>query len=168
MPLKRPEEEGREVKPGSGAIRRRGLPCLQAAAARAWGKTSADFAGRPLAARSCPGQAARPPLGRRTTHRGCALRSVGPCGDDRRSASGMRTFEWHRSRAGGKRSTTECCPAGRYTSVAALRFLLWMLERAAITGALVTVPRFNGRPEPLCAVYHRDLLGHITASLRGR
>jgi molybdopterin-guanine dinucleotide biosynthesis protein A len=46
------------------------------------------------------------------------------------------------------------------------RFLLWMLERAAITGALVTVPRFNGRPQPLCAVYHRDLLGHITASLR--
>jgi molybdopterin-guanine dinucleotide biosynthesis protein A len=45
-------------------------------------------------------------------------------------------------------------------------FLLWMLERAAITGALVTVPRFNGRPQPLCAVYHRDLLGHITASLR--
>jgi molybdopterin-guanine dinucleotide biosynthesis protein A len=41
-----------------------------------------------------------------------------------------------------------------------------MLERAAITGALVTVPRFNGRPQPLCAVYHRDLLGHITGSLR--
>jgi molybdopterin-guanine dinucleotide biosynthesis protein A len=45
------------------------------------------------------------------------------------------------------------------------QFLLWMLERAAITGALVTVPRFNGRPQPLCAVYHRDLLGHIAASL---
>lgn len=45
-------------------------------------------------------------------------------------------------------------------------FLLWMLQRAEITGALVTVPRMNGRPQPLCAVYHRDLLGHITASLR--
>jgi molybdopterin-guanine dinucleotide biosynthesis protein A len=45
------------------------------------------------------------------------------------------------------------------------RFLLWMLERAAITGALVTVPRFNGWPQPLCAVYHRDLLGPIAASL---
>jgi molybdopterin-guanine dinucleotide biosynthesis protein A len=45
------------------------------------------------------------------------------------------------------------------------RFLLWMLERAAITGALVTVPRFNGRPQPLCAVYHQDLLGPITAML---
>jgi molybdenum cofactor guanylyltransferase len=45
-------------------------------------------------------------------------------------------------------------------------FLLWMLQRAGITGALVTVPRINGWPQPLCAVYHRDLLGHITASLR--
>jgi molybdopterin-guanine dinucleotide biosynthesis protein A len=45
------------------------------------------------------------------------------------------------------------------------QFLLWMLQRAAITGALVTVPRINGRPQPLCAVYHRDLLSHITASL---
>ncbi len=44
--------------------------------------------------------------------------------------------------------------------------LLWMLHRAGITGALVTVPRMNGWPQPLCAVYHRDLLGHITASLR--
>jgi len=45
------------------------------------------------------------------------------------------------------------------------RFLLWMLRRAEITGALVTVPRINGRPQPLCAVYHRDLLRGITASL---
>jgi molybdenum cofactor guanylyltransferase len=46
------------------------------------------------------------------------------------------------------------------------QFLLWMLQRAAITGALVTVPRINGWPQPLCAVYHRDLLDHLTASLR--
>lgn len=45
------------------------------------------------------------------------------------------------------------------------RFLSWMLVRAEITGALVTVPRFNGRPQPLCAVYHRDLLPFIGASL---
>src|SRR6202044_3462453 len=45
------------------------------------------------------------------------------------------------------------------------RFLSWMLLRAEITGALVTVPRINGRPQPLCAVYHRDLLRPITASL---
>jgi molybdopterin-guanine dinucleotide biosynthesis protein A len=45
------------------------------------------------------------------------------------------------------------------------QFLLWMLQRAETTGALVTVPRINGRPQALCAVYHRDLLGHISASL---
>jgi molybdenum cofactor guanylyltransferase len=45
------------------------------------------------------------------------------------------------------------------------RFLHWMLLRAEITGALVTVPRINGQPQPLCAVYHRDLLRPITASL---
>jgi molybdopterin-guanine dinucleotide biosynthesis protein A len=45
------------------------------------------------------------------------------------------------------------------------RFLAWMLQRAEITGALMTVPRVNGQPQPLCAVYHRDLLSHISASL---
>jgi molybdenum cofactor guanylyltransferase len=45
------------------------------------------------------------------------------------------------------------------------QFLLWMLQRAAITGALVTVPRINGLPQPLCAVYHRDLLDHLGASM---
>jgi molybdenum cofactor guanylyltransferase len=44
-------------------------------------------------------------------------------------------------------------------------FLLWLLRRAEITGALVTVPRINGFPQPLCAVYHRSLLQAITASL---
>ncbi len=45
------------------------------------------------------------------------------------------------------------------------KFLIWMLRRAQITGAMVTVPRINGRPQPLCAVYHQELLGSITASL---
>lgn len=45
------------------------------------------------------------------------------------------------------------------------QFLAWMLLRAEITGALMTVPCINGRPQPLCAVYHHDLLGHVTASL---
>ena len=44
-------------------------------------------------------------------------------------------------------------------------FLGWILRRAEITGALLTVPRFNGWPQPLCAVYHRDLLAGVTASL---
>jgi molybdopterin-guanine dinucleotide biosynthesis protein A len=30
---------------------------------------------------------------------------------------------------------------------------------------MVTLPRINGRPQPLCAVYHRELLGPITRSL---
>ncbi len=47
------------------------------------------------------------------------------------------------------------------------RFLNWMLQRAQTTGAWVTVPRINGSPQPLCAVYHRDLLRLITASLLG-
>jgi molybdenum cofactor guanylyltransferase len=45
------------------------------------------------------------------------------------------------------------------------RFLAWMLQRAQITGALLTVPRVNGWPQPLCAVYHRDLLAPITTAL---
>jgi molybdopterin-guanine dinucleotide biosynthesis protein A len=45
------------------------------------------------------------------------------------------------------------------------QFLRWMLLRAEITGALATVPRINGWPQPLCAVYHQSLLGHIGAAL---
>ena len=37
-------------------------------------------------------------------------------------------------------------------------FLLWILRRAQITGALMTVGRINGLPQPLCAVYHKHLL----------
>ena len=44
-------------------------------------------------------------------------------------------------------------------------FLRWMLSRALNTGALVTIPRIQGRPQPLCAVYHRELLPSITAAL---
>jgi molybdenum cofactor guanylyltransferase len=45
------------------------------------------------------------------------------------------------------------------------RLLGWMLLRAQITGALATVPRILGRPQPLCAVYHRDLLAPIATEL---
>jgi molybdenum cofactor guanylyltransferase len=45
------------------------------------------------------------------------------------------------------------------------RFLAWMLLRAETTGALITIARIGGSPQPLCAVYHRDLLPSITASL---
>ena len=39
------------------------------------------------------------------------------------------------------------------------QFLVWMVRRAEITGALVTVPCINGWPQPLCAVYHRQSAG---------
>ncbi len=45
------------------------------------------------------------------------------------------------------------------------QFLNWMLQRAETTGAWVTIPRINGLAQPLCAVYHRDLLRPIAASL---
>lgn len=45
------------------------------------------------------------------------------------------------------------------------QFLHWMVHRAELTGALATIPRVNGRPQPLSAVYHRDLLPGITRSL---
>jgi molybdopterin-guanine dinucleotide biosynthesis protein A len=44
-------------------------------------------------------------------------------------------------------------------------FLAWMLRRASITGAAATLPRLLGEPQPLCAVYCRELLPGITAAL---
>jgi len=44
-------------------------------------------------------------------------------------------------------------------------FLSYLIERSGITGASATIPMLAGRPEPLCAVYHRDLLGGIRESL---
>lgn len=44
-------------------------------------------------------------------------------------------------------------------------FLRYLLERAAITSAVATVPTLGGRPEPLCAVYRRDLLPGIADAL---
>jgi molybdopterin-guanine dinucleotide biosynthesis protein A len=44
-------------------------------------------------------------------------------------------------------------------------FLMWMLGRAQVTGAAATIPRALGQPQPLCAVYHRELLGGITRAL---
>jgi molybdenum cofactor guanylyltransferase len=45
------------------------------------------------------------------------------------------------------------------------QFLAWMLRRASTTGAVVTMPRLLGEPQPLCAVYRRELLPEITAAL---
>lgn len=44
-------------------------------------------------------------------------------------------------------------------------FLCWMLERAATTGAIATIPRLGSEPQPLCAVYRRELLAGVTEAL---
>lgn len=47
-----------------------------------------------------------------------------------------------------------------------VEFLRWMTDRAVLTQAAATVPRVEGRPQPLCAVYHRNLLDGIRDSLQ--
>ncbi len=44
-------------------------------------------------------------------------------------------------------------------------FLRWMMERAEHTNALATVPRAQGLPQPLCAIYSRAMLPHAQAAL---
>ena len=43
--------------------------------------------------------------------------------------------------------------------------LQWMLRRAETTGAMATVPRLLGEPQPLCAVYRRQLRRVVTDAL---
>lgn len=44
-------------------------------------------------------------------------------------------------------------------------FLRWMIDRASITNALATIPRLQGLPQPLCAVYAGALLPYVQAAL---
>jgi molybdenum cofactor guanylyltransferase len=44
-------------------------------------------------------------------------------------------------------------------------FLRWMLRRAETTGAMATIPRLLGKPQPLCAVYRRELRRWVTDAL---
>jgi molybdenum cofactor guanylyltransferase len=44
-------------------------------------------------------------------------------------------------------------------------FLLWLVERSVDGAAMVTVPRAGGRPQPLCAVYRRELLPDIEKAI---
>lgn len=46
-----------------------------------------------------------------------------------------------------------------------VEFLRWMVDRAAQTSALATVPLLQGQPQPLCAVYSKGLLPHVRAAL---
>jgi molybdenum cofactor guanylyltransferase len=44
-------------------------------------------------------------------------------------------------------------------------FLRWMMNRVEKTNALATIPRLQGRPQPLCAIYSNALLPHAQAAL---
>ena len=44
-------------------------------------------------------------------------------------------------------------------------FLRWMIARAGQTGALATIPRLQGLPQPLCAIYHKALLPYAQDAL---
>lgn len=46
-------------------------------------------------------------------------------------------------------------------------FLRWLMDRAATTNAVATIPLLAGRPQPLCAVYSRRLLHGIHQALAG-
>ncbi|ACO33721.1 MULTISPECIES: molybdenum cofactor guanylyltransferase [Acidobacterium] len=46
-----------------------------------------------------------------------------------------------------------------------VEFLRWLTLRAALTGAPATIPYALGRPQPLCAVYHRNLAPGLRQSL---
>lgn len=56
------------------------------------------------------------------------------------------------------------CPVDLPLLPAALLSLLW--ERNTRTGALVTLPWTNGRPQPLCAIYDSSLAEGIVTFLR--
>lgn len=45
------------------------------------------------------------------------------------------------------------------------QWVRYLIERVRITGAAATIPTLAGRPEPLCAVYRRDLLQGIRKAL---
>jgi molybdopterin-guanine dinucleotide biosynthesis protein A len=52
-----------------------------------------------------------------------------------------------------------------------IEFLRWMIERAELTQALATIPRAQGRPQPLCAIYSpalRTTAGNALAAGDGK
>jgi molybdopterin-guanine dinucleotide biosynthesis protein A len=44
-------------------------------------------------------------------------------------------------------------------------FVRYLIERAGINGSAAAIPTLAGKPEPLCAVYRRELLPGIRAAL---
>jgi molybdopterin-guanine dinucleotide biosynthesis protein A len=46
-----------------------------------------------------------------------------------------------------------------------IAFLRWMATRSRQTVAIATMPRLQGRSQPLCALYHRAFLPHVQSAL---
>ena len=46
-------------------------------------------------------------------------------------------------------------------------FLDWMVRHIETTGAMATIPALLGEPQPLCAVYRRELLWRTYGSAGG-
>lgn len=63
------------------------------------------------------------------------------------------------------------CEAERVLAIAvdlplvSAEFLAWMLTRAERTGSIATVPCVGGEPQPLCAVYRREMLATVRRAL---
>lgn len=47
-------------------------------------------------------------------------------------------------------------------------FLAWLLQRSAASEHWIVVPELDGRPQPLCAVYRRDVRGPAEQALANR
>jgi molybdopterin-guanine dinucleotide biosynthesis protein A len=49
-----------------------------------------------------------------------------------------------------------------------LPFVEWMMARAENAGAVATIPSYGGRPQPLCAIYHRAMADTLREALESR
>ncbi len=125
-------------------------------------KASVDFAGAPLLERMLGklrqlGLKARV-AGMREPVEGVAAEVVRDLHPDCGPLSGMET-------ALSRSETQTVMMLGVDLPLVEVGFLQWMLERAQITGAAATIPRVLGQPQPLCAVYRRELLAGIARAL---
>ena len=46
-----------------------------------------------------------------------------------------------------------------------VEYLVWILTRSECTDGIATVPRVSGKPQPLCAVYRRDMVAPVRQAL---
>jgi molybdopterin-guanine dinucleotide biosynthesis protein A len=125
-------------------------------------KAGVDFAGVPLLERMLGklrqlGLKARV-AGMREPVEGVAVEVVSDLHPDCGPLSGMET-------ALSRSETQLVMMLGVDLPLVEIEFVQWMLERAQVSGAAATIPRVLGQPQPLCAVYRRELLGGIARAL---